>query len=177
LPAAPAAEPAGPVAQWLEPAAHNGLVAGSSPAGPTNEISNLSSAISSDRNDRSRYVRFSFAGWVAPGDFVDGIGQIVGMVMAIGVEQHLKRHSEIARCLPRIRASLHKPSCCGVSKCMRGDSRTKACKPHGTLERRPDRGNGPSIVLDEMLRLWINPVPAPLPSTSTSAFGSLSGVG
>jgi len=122
-------------------------------------------------------VRFSFAGWIAPGDFVDGIGQIVGMVMAIGVEQHLKRHSEIARCLPRIRASLHKPSCCGVSKCMRGDSRTKACKPHGTLERRLDRGNGPSIVLDEMLRLWINPVPAPLPSTSTSALGSLSGVG
>ena len=28
--------PVGPVAQWLEPAAHNGLVAGSSPAGPTN---------------------------------------------------------------------------------------------------------------------------------------------
>ncbi len=27
---------AGPVAQWLEPAAHNGLVAGSSPARPTN---------------------------------------------------------------------------------------------------------------------------------------------
>ena len=26
---------AGPVAQWLEPAAHNGLVAGSSPARPT----------------------------------------------------------------------------------------------------------------------------------------------
>ncbi len=28
----------GPVAQWLEPTAHNGLVAGSSPAGPTNKI-------------------------------------------------------------------------------------------------------------------------------------------
>jgi hypothetical protein len=27
--------PDGPVAQWLEPAAHNGLVAGSSPARPT----------------------------------------------------------------------------------------------------------------------------------------------
>ena len=37
---------AGPVAQWLEPAAHNGLVAGSSPAGPTNEISKLSGVIS-----------------------------------------------------------------------------------------------------------------------------------
>jgi hypothetical protein len=32
---------AGPVAQWLEPAAHNGLVAGSSPAGPTNKINVL----------------------------------------------------------------------------------------------------------------------------------------
>ncbi len=29
---------AGPVAQWLEPAAHNGLVAGSSPAGPTSDF-------------------------------------------------------------------------------------------------------------------------------------------
>src|SRR5271166_2491873 len=29
------ARPIGPVAQWLEPAAHNGLVAGSSPARPT----------------------------------------------------------------------------------------------------------------------------------------------
>ena len=28
----------GPVAQWLEPAAHNGLVAGSSPAGPTSPL-------------------------------------------------------------------------------------------------------------------------------------------
>lgn len=32
---------AGPVAQWLEPAAHNGLVAGSSPAGPTRELNGL----------------------------------------------------------------------------------------------------------------------------------------
>jgi len=33
--AIPGSFPVGPVAQWLEPAAHNGLVAGSSPAGPT----------------------------------------------------------------------------------------------------------------------------------------------
>src|SRR5450755_3225368 len=31
----------GPVAQWLEPTAHNGLVAGSSPAGPTIQIQGL----------------------------------------------------------------------------------------------------------------------------------------
>ena len=42
-PAAPVARrrAAGPVAQWLEPAAHNGLVAGSSPAGPTNGFNML----------------------------------------------------------------------------------------------------------------------------------------
>lgn len=34
-PSAASRPPAGPVAQWLEPTAHNGLVAGSSPAGPT----------------------------------------------------------------------------------------------------------------------------------------------
>jgi hypothetical protein len=28
---------AGPVAQWLEPTAHNGLVGGSSPPGPTTQ--------------------------------------------------------------------------------------------------------------------------------------------
>lgn len=32
---AAAGRPAGPVAQWLEPAAHNRLVGGSSPSGPT----------------------------------------------------------------------------------------------------------------------------------------------
>src|SRR4051794_37846084 len=31
----------GPVAQWLEPAAHNRLVGGSSPSGPTNKINEL----------------------------------------------------------------------------------------------------------------------------------------
>src|SRR5882724_2328804 len=81
---------AGPVAQWLEPAAHNGLVAGSSPAGPTNEISSLSGVISPERDhrtrNRTRYVRFSFAGRLAHGDLRDGIRQIVGMMMAVGVQ-------------------------------------------------------------------------------------------
>lgn len=31
----------GPIAQWLEPAAHNGLVAGSSPARPTIKPSDI----------------------------------------------------------------------------------------------------------------------------------------
>lgn len=37
----------GPVAQWLEPTAHNGLVAGSSPAGPTTV--SLSYSLKADR--------------------------------------------------------------------------------------------------------------------------------
>jgi hypothetical protein len=31
----------GPVAQWLEPAAHNGLVGGSNPPGPTSFLNGL----------------------------------------------------------------------------------------------------------------------------------------
>ena len=68
---------AGPVAQWLEPAAHNGLVAGSSPAGPTSEIKNLFRLISSQGDyrtrNRTRYVRFSFVGRFAHRDLFDGI--------------------------------------------------------------------------------------------------------
>jgi hypothetical protein len=37
----PAPERIGPVAQWLEPTAHNGLVGGSNPPGPTNKINSL----------------------------------------------------------------------------------------------------------------------------------------
>jgi hypothetical protein len=90
LPAASAARPAGPVAQWLEPAAHNGLVAGSSPAGPTNEIRRLSRAISPQREHRTRYVRLSFAGRFAHGDLLYCIRQIIRVMMPVGVEQDLK---------------------------------------------------------------------------------------
>jgi hypothetical protein len=34
-------DPLGPVAQWSELTAHNRLVAGSSPAGPTNRFNNF----------------------------------------------------------------------------------------------------------------------------------------
>jgi hypothetical protein len=53
---------AGPVAQWLEPAAHNGLVAGSSPAGPTKDINRLRAVILQRGARRTRYVHFSFVG-------------------------------------------------------------------------------------------------------------------
>jgi hypothetical protein len=96
--------PAGPVAQWLEPAAHNGLVAGSSPAGPTSEINMLSGVFSPQRDHRTRYVRLSFVDRFALGDFLDGIRQIIGVMVPIGVEHDLERHSEITGCLPRIRA-------------------------------------------------------------------------
>jgi hypothetical protein len=50
-------------------AAHNGLVAGSNPAGPTNEINCLSGLIWPERDhrtrNRTRYVRFSFAAFRA----------------------------------------------------------------------------------------------------------------
>src|SRR5262249_28361998 len=47
----------GPVAQWLEPAAHNGLVAGSSPAGPTNVLNDLGSGRFERTPHCQRYCR------------------------------------------------------------------------------------------------------------------------
>jgi hypothetical protein len=44
------ARPDGPVAQWLEPAAHNGLVAGSSPARPTSHFPVLAHFVSSEES-------------------------------------------------------------------------------------------------------------------------------
>ena len=46
-------------AQWLEPAAHNGLVAGSSPAGPTNKI-RLCGHFENDSISALRTTRFRF---------------------------------------------------------------------------------------------------------------------
>jgi hypothetical protein len=51
-------------------------------------------------------VRFSFAAF-AHRDLLDGIRQIVGMVVSIGVQQNFERHPKIAGRLPWICASLH----------------------------------------------------------------------
>src|SRR3954464_9752481 len=71
----------GPVAQWLEPTAHNGLVAGSSPAGPTTfslAILNFSAGgILADHRFDHRNV---FLRWPA----AKGVGrfpQVIGMVV------------------------------------------------------------------------------------------------
>ena len=74
-------------------------------AGPTNEINCLRDLIWPERDhrtrNRTRYVRFSFDA-LAHGDLLDGIREIVGVMMTIGIQQDLKRHSEIASCLPWI---------------------------------------------------------------------------
>jgi hypothetical protein len=58
------ARPIGPVAQWLEPAAHNGLVAGSSPARPTSHALDQTpfpeSAISTDFSGGYRRATWNF---------------------------------------------------------------------------------------------------------------------
>ena len=71
------------------------------PAGPTKDFNCLSDFIWPERDHRTRYLRFSFATF-AHCDLFDGIRKIIRVVMTIGVQQDLKRHSEIASCLPRI---------------------------------------------------------------------------
>ena len=60
---------AGPVAQWLEPAAHNGLVAGSSPAGPTTLMirrRSCSSAIVHRSLQNSLFCKLILLPWRSP---------------------------------------------------------------------------------------------------------------
>jgi hypothetical protein len=133
----------GPVAQWLEPTAHNGLVGGSSPPGPTSNINGLltSSGRQFDHRTsyRTRYVPFSFRRWIALHDLLDCIGQVVRMMVPINVEQNFERHSKIARRLPWIRTPLHQPCCCRMPKRVRRDPAIEPGKPYSTLERRLHR--------------------------------------
>jgi hypothetical protein len=59
----------GPVAQWSELAAHNRLVAGSSPAGPTNKINNLVVILVTGANFRASYL---VLGWSGADEFGEG---------------------------------------------------------------------------------------------------------
>ena len=82
--------PGGPVAQWLEPAAHNGLVAGSSPAGPTIDFNDLRSGRSLTALNGQRFGQFFVAGPVA--DRSGGVLQVI-RVMVAGVSLAVQRES------------------------------------------------------------------------------------
>ena len=82
-------------------------------------------------------------------------------MVAVGIEQNLQRHSKIACGLPRIRAFLHQPSRRSMPQRMRRYAGTESGEPDGTLECCLDRIYWLSIKLDEMLCLWIKPVPTP----------------
>jgi hypothetical protein len=92
----------GPVAQWLEPAAHNGLVAGSSPARPTNKIKNL----------QNRFI--CWATDLATETLLLTNRQcclvlIVRREVAIVIDDHLFARSEEVRDLARWQPLRHKP--------------------------------------------------------------------
>ena len=75
--------------------AHNGLVAGSSPAGPTNEISGwvirLTAYVFSEAH-RNRFPSFLLAAR-SVADIGDSGLQMVGMVVPIDLLQHLDAHT------------------------------------------------------------------------------------
>jgi hypothetical protein len=78
------------------------------------------------------------------------------VVMTIGVQQDLQRHSEITSCLPRICAPLHQPSRSRVSQSMRRYSGTKPRQSNGAFECRFDRSHWLTVELNEVFRLRIN---------------------
>jgi hypothetical protein len=109
----------GPVAQWLEPAAHNGLVAGSSPAGPTNIIRGfLHSGPPAKGNrpkNRPRYGHDMFHEGLLPPqrdhsairryarlcrDIGDGVLQMIRVVMTVSPLKRFNAHAKVAGGLP-----------------------------------------------------------------------------
>src|SRR5262245_47158248 len=110
---------AGPVAQWLEPTAHNGLVGGSSPPGPTSLSNRL--AVERTRAPR-RCQRYCQRLRPAVAQRVRGATQVFGMVMTINAIKYLDRHAEKAGRLPLVDAVLHQPGRRGVAQGVRADA-------------------------------------------------------
>ena len=113
LPAASQQSPAaGPVAQWLEPAAHNGLVPGSNPGRPTRDINSLIRDIAPVRENRTRkrtrYVRLSFVP-CSHRDLLYCIRQIVGVMVTVRAPKGLRRHAEVSGRFRHCDASAHQP--------------------------------------------------------------------
>src|SRR4051812_27484965 len=89
---------AGAVAQWLEPAAHNGLVAGSRPAGPTNKIRGFSRFLAAQFLRPHSYPhRNSFPlfplGARSVADTSDSGLQIVRMMVPVDLLKHFHTHA------------------------------------------------------------------------------------
>src|SRR6266571_3597581 len=96
----------GPVAQRLEPAAHNGLVGGSSPSGPTNDLKGLRQLRSSRTLYPQRYHQ-RFARPRAVADGARGGLKVVGVMVAVDAIEHLDAHAEEAGSFPLVDARLH----------------------------------------------------------------------
>src|ERR1700693_4371173 len=98
----------GPVAQWLEPAAHNGLVGGSSPPGPTNIYQSLTASLRAKFSFRPtiRPMKRAFdhsRGRVLPASSDPGGG-------ARTFAQSFPAHSKKTCCFPNGDTFLHEPS-------------------------------------------------------------------
>jgi hypothetical protein len=120
----------GPVAQWLEPTAHNGLVGGSSPPGPTGVLNGLRGALPVGALLCQRYNQ-CLARPVA--DRLRSGAQMIRMVMPVDAIEHLNAHAEEARRLPFVDASLHQPSCCCMAQGMTRDFARQLCRVTAVL--------------------------------------------
>jgi hypothetical protein len=74
--------------------------------------------------------------------------QMIRMMVAVALEQHLDRHTEKARSLPRTGSALHQPGRSGVPEHVRGDIRSKTSVGDGVGERLFNGFDGPAIPFD-----------------------------
>ena len=62
-------------------------------------------------------------------------GQVIRMMVAVSLEQHLERHAEKARGLPRTRSALHQPRRSGVPQHVRSHVRAETRVSYYVRER------------------------------------------
>ena len=143
---------AGPVAQRLEPTAHNGLVGGSNPPGPTSELLEFLKFRAGFRFTDHRIDHRNLFGVLAS-DRGSCALQMVWAVMAINTLKHFSGHPEISRRFPDRYTALHQPRRCRVPQRMRNDLAAfgrEPCELHRSRESCLNRPNRLPVELNEM---------------------------
>src|ERR1700730_4845190 len=122
----------GTVAQWLEPTAHNGLVGGSSPPGPTSDLLEFLKFRAGLGPTDHRIDHRNVCGVLAS-DRGSCALQIVWAVMAVNALKRFGGHPKISRRFPDRYTALHEPRRCRVPQRMWNDLAAfgrEPCKPH-----------------------------------------------
>ena len=140
----------GPVAQWLEPAAHNGLVAGSSPAGPT-VFSNGLCRSSLPCSPTGQWFDQCLTSFSPEPNATSSILKVIWVIVPVHPIKYLDAHSEEPRSLPLVGPTLHQPCCGSMAQRVWRNAPRQSRKPNCRLKPRLDRFQRFAVPLHEVV--------------------------